>query len=229
MSNSAFRSRATSGFFRFSVRRGAPKRGFRVFLPFPRVGKRCFCCFLLFGVPRNAVFAIFCSSGFPETLFSLFFALRGAPKRCFCCFLLFGVPRNAVFAVFCSSGFPETQFLLFLALRPWPKRSFHRFLSFGRGRNAVFTVFCPSAVAERHPDPAAYARSEYAESWYSRMENTNFLSRCSSWLEIRQFDDFIYGGMQAVDVFTACLCVMGLSAAAALNELGCFSDDLACV
>ena len=103
------------------------------------------------------------------------------------------------------------------------------FLPVGVPRNAVFTVFCPSAVAERHPDPAVYARSEYAESWYSRFENTNFLSRCCSWLEIRQFDDFIYGGMQAVDVFTACLCVMGLSAAAALNELGCFSDDLACV
>ena len=109
------------------------------------------------------------------------------------------------------------------------KRCFRRFLTILPTEFAVFAVFSSSAVAERHPDPAAYARSEYAESWYSRFENTNFLWRCCSWLEIRQFDDFIYGGMQAVDVFTACLCVMGLSAAAALNELGCFSDDLACV
>ena len=103
--------------------------------------------------------------------------------------------------MFSSSAVAETQFSPFSVLRPWPKGIL--ILQFTRGLNMQKVGILGWRI------PTSY--------------------RCCSWLEIRQFDDFIYGGMQAVDVFTACLCVMGLSAAAALNELGCFSDDLACV
>lgn len=48
-------------------------------------------------------------------------------------------------------------------------------------------------------------------------------------LQCRQFDEFVYGCAQSIGILAAGCGKVGLSAAAALNQLGCFADDLAYV
>ena len=46
-------------------------------------------------------------------------------------------------------------------------------------------------------------------------------------LQVGQRNHFVNGSVHAIDVFSASLCIVGLTAAATLNEFGSFPNDLA--
>lgn len=59
-----------------------------------------------------------------------------------------------------------------------------------------------------------------------RIPSIYFPVRRGGGLEIAELDDFVDSGMQTVLVLTASLCVVGLSAATTLDELGSLADNL---
>ena len=123
-----------------------------------------FCCFLLVGPGRNAIFSIFCSSAMAEMPFFRFFACRPWPKPRFYYFGVVDPGRNTVFTVLSSSAQAETLFLSFSARRPRPRRCF---VSFSELRDSPtdYLIIGQSTVGKRLHDRC---RSQTRHCYYQR-------------------------------------------------------------